>query len=144
MAKKKFEIISHTADVGIKVTAQTLEELFENAAYGMYNIICEKFHNIERKSCYTSSIEEVDLEGLLVGFLNDLIFQTTVNKLLFCEFKVSNLNKKEPFKISCSCFGEVYQKEKHGRIVELKSATFHNLKIVKNKSGFETIIIFDT
>ena len=36
---KPFELIDHTADVGIKVWGSTLTELFENAAKGMFSVI---------------------------------------------------------------------------------------------------------
>ncbi len=39
MKKKiKFKEIDHTADVGIIAYGESMEEMFENAAYGMLNI----------------------------------------------------------------------------------------------------------
>ncbi|MCS7232120.1 MAG: archease [Elusimicrobiota bacterium] len=141
---KKFKLIEHTADVGIKVSAKTLKELFENCAYGMYNIICENFHNIEKKEKYQSTLKESDLESLLVSFLNDLLYQTSVTKIVFCDFKVLDLKNEKNFaEVSFSCLGEKYNREKHGKLFELKSATFHNLKIKKFLSFYKTTVIFD-
>lgn len=143
MLEKKFELINHTADIGIKVYGKTLEELFVNSAFGMYNIICEKFKKISPKQKYKNVIKEFDNETLLISFLNDLLYQTFVNKILFCEFQIKSF--KSDHSISFICYGENYDKNKHGHIIELKSATFHNIKIKKNFWGlFETIIIFDT
>ncbi|MEN3013470.1 MAG: archease [Endomicrobiia bacterium] len=140
----KFKLIDHTADIGIRTSATSLEELFCNCAYGMYNIICENFHNIEEKEKYSSSTEDQDVEGLLISFLNDLLYQTSVNKILFCKFKVEKItNEDKSWKISYTCFGEKYDKQKHGALFELKSATFHNLKIKKNKNGYSVDVIFD-
>ncbi len=143
--KKKFELIEHTADVGIIVYGKTVAELFENAAFGMYNIICENFSKISNICEYNNSISEVDLESCLVSFLNDLLYQTFVNKLLFSKFLITNLKTEQNSCIlSYQCFGEKYEKQKHGVLTELKSATFHQLKIVKQNDVFTATIIFDT
>ena len=41
MKQKQYEIIEHTADVGIKAYGETLSEAFENAAKGMFDIITD-------------------------------------------------------------------------------------------------------
>jgi SHS2 domain-containing protein len=143
--EKKFEVIEHTADVGITVYGKTITELFENAAVGMYNIICQNFDKISETYKYNSCITEVDIESCLVSFLNDLIYQTFVNKLLFCKFLVTDLRTEQNSCIlSYQCFGEKYDQQKHGVLSELKSATFHQLKIVKQNNVYTTTIIFDT
>ena len=38
---KKFEILEHPSDTGLKVYAGTAEELFEICAEGMFSIICK-------------------------------------------------------------------------------------------------------
>lgn len=146
MKEKKFETIDHTADVGIKSYGKTLEELFINAAYGMYNLICENFHKIEPKESYDGISTAFDYESLLVSFLNDLLFQTFVNKLVFADFKILTLEQKnQQVYLSYRCYGEKYDKTKHGVLFELKSATFHNLKIIHTTDGsYEVSVIFDT
>jgi SHS2 domain-containing protein len=141
---KKFELIEHTADIGIVAYGKTLEELFANSALGMYNIMCEKFHNIERIIRYENKIQDIDYETLLVDFLNDLLFQTSVKKLLFSEFEVELKKDNNQRQISFLCLGEKYDKQKHGGILELKAATFHNLKILKKDNIFQVSVIFDT
>ncbi|MCM8832580.1 MAG: archease [Candidatus Omnitrophica bacterium] len=143
MTEKKFEFINHTADIGIRVYGKTLEELFINSAFGMYNVICEKFKKILPKQKYKNTITSFDNESLIISSLNDLLYQTFVNKILFCNFEVKNFQSDHL--ITFVCYGEEYNKNKHGHLIELKSVTFHNIKIKKNSYGlFETTIIFDT
>ncbi|MFN3551388.1 MAG: archease [Endomicrobiia bacterium] len=143
MIEKKFDFIDHTADIGIRVYGKTLEELFVNSALGMYNVICEKFKKISPKQKYKNTLKAPDNETLIVSFLNDLLYQTFVNKLLFCEFEIKSF--KSDISVTYICYGEEYNKNKHGHLIELKSATFHKIKIKKNSCGlFETTIIFDT
>ncbi|MCX7957295.1 MAG: archease [Endomicrobia bacterium] len=143
---EKFKIIEHTADIGIKTYGVSLGELFENAAYGMYNIICEKFHNINKKEKIKNKTEAIDLESLLVNFLNDLLFYTFEKKMLFSEFNVDVFPPDKNFKnyyCLCTCIGDFYSKQEHGHLREIKSATFHNLKIEKTFFNYEAVVIFD-
>lgn len=140
---KKFELIEHTADVGIVVYGGTVEELFENAALGMYNIICENFSQIGQNVSQEGIVEDTELETLLVLFLNELIFQTFTNKILFSKFNVT-IEYQKKYKAKFVCFGENYQPDKHGRLLELKAATYHDLKILKQEKLYTTKIIFDT
>ena len=39
---KNYELIEHTADVGIRVRGKGLNELFQNAAVAMFEIIAEE------------------------------------------------------------------------------------------------------
>ncbi|GAG16189.1 unnamed protein product, partial [marine sediment metagenome] len=38
---KRYEVIDHTADIGIKTYGKDLKELFVNAAYGMFDILAD-------------------------------------------------------------------------------------------------------
>ncbi|MFH1640350.1 MAG: archease [Candidatus Omnitrophota bacterium] len=40
--KKNYELIEHTADIGIKVKGKDLNQLFRNFALAMFDIIAEK------------------------------------------------------------------------------------------------------
>jgi len=48
LQNKKYEVIEHTADVGLKVWGKNFVELLKNAACGMYHLVCEK-NVIEKK-----------------------------------------------------------------------------------------------
>ncbi len=139
-----FELIEHTADIGVKAFGKTIEELFENVAIGMYNIICENFSSVRNSLKYENEFLEPDLETLLVSFLNDLLFQTFINRKLFYKFEIKiNQAENNFYKIFFICYGENYDEKIHGHIFEIKSATFHDLKIKKTSEGFECVVIFD-
>ncbi len=136
-----YELIEHTADIGIKVYAETLEELFSNAALGMFNLICDttKINPSETLPIY---IQSTDLETLLIDFLNELIFFIFTKKMVFSKIKIDELNENK-FVLKSNSYGEYYNKDRHGHLFELKSATFHNLKIERIGRLYITTIIFD-
>jgi len=137
---KIYDVIKHTADIGIKVYAKSLNELFINAAIGMFdtiigvgNIASEKQKHIE--------ISSEDKNELLVEWLRELLFRFNTEKMLFSRFDIEKLN---PTSLSAKIYGEVFSAEKHNINTEIKAVTYHGLDI-KEKDGFLSVqIIFDT
>jgi SHS2 domain-containing protein len=64
---KAYELIDHTADVGIKAYGKSLSEAFQNAAKGMFDIITDK-SEIENIGQYNIKLEADDLEQLFLVF----------------------------------------------------------------------------
>ncbi len=70
---KTFEVVDISGDAGLRAYGQTLQELFVNAAMGMYSLITDP-EAIREERDITVDIESLSLEGLLVAWLNELIF----------------------------------------------------------------------
>jgi SHS2 domain-containing protein len=136
---KKYEIIEHTADVGIKAFGKTLSEAFENAAKGMFDIITNN-SEIESTGQYDIELEAPDLEQLLVDWLSELLFLNTSQNLVFSFFKVE-LDEKNK-RLVAHIFGEKYNISKHKMGVEIKAVTYHILE-VKNKKPYHVQVLFD-
>ena len=83
----KFEIIDHTADLGIKAYGKTLEETFSTAARVMFNLIA-KDDNIEEKETREIEIEEEDETFLFKKWLEELLFVFDTEKLVFSRFDI--------------------------------------------------------
>ena len=84
---KTYEIIEHTADVGIKAYGKNISVAFENAAKGMFDIITDE-SEIEPIGEYEIHLRAEDLEQLLVDWLSELLFLNSAKNLVFCFFKV--------------------------------------------------------
>lgn len=70
---KTFEVIDISGDAGIRAYGESLEDLFVNAAMGMYSLITDPAAVREERHI-ALDIESHSLEGLLVSWLNELIF----------------------------------------------------------------------
>ena len=140
---KHFELIEHTADTGIKAYGETLTELFENAAKGMFHILAcgnaasegaEALKNIELEN-NTDKLEE-----LLVSWLSELLYIFNKEKICFNDFNVLSLNSEGMAAQAKGVHIDLYQSD---RYTEIKAVTFHNLKIEEQIEGFSCTIIFD-
>ena len=66
---KRFDIIDHTADVGIVAYGAELAEAFVNAAYAMFTLIAD-LEGVKQTVSREIEVEAEDQEGLLVRWLN--------------------------------------------------------------------------
>lgn len=136
---KTYELIDHTADVGLKAYGKTLAEAFENAAKGMFDIITDN-SEVESIGQYDIELEAPDLEQLLVDWLSKLLFLNSSRNEVFGFFKI-NLDEKN-IKLSAKVFGEKFNISKHKAGSEIKAVTYHMLE-VKNKKPFYVQVLFD-
>ena len=136
---KTYELIDHTADVGIKAYGKTLSEAFENIAKGMFDIITNK-SEIENIGQYNIELETNNLEQLLVDWLSELLFLNSANNLVFGFFKV-DLDEKNN-KLSAKVFGEKFDISKHKIGTEIKAVTYHILEVY-NKKPYHVQVLFD-
>lgn len=138
---KPYEIIEHTADVGLKANGATLKELFENAAKGMFEIIAGKVRTgTEVKKKIEIKREVEGLEELLVDWLSELLYIFDKETILFNDFRISELDDK---KLTSESSGKKIDPASATFQTEIKAVTFHDLKIEKAVDGFSCTIIFD-
>ena len=143
-----YEIIEHTADVGIKANGATLKELFENAAKGMFEIISggpstTRFARVRGKQAHRKIEIKKDaqsFEELLVHWLSELLYIFNKDQIIFSNFKIQQLDKDN---LIAKSSGEKIDPENTDLQTEIKAVTFHDLKIEKNRAGFTCKIIFD-
>jgi len=136
---KTYELIDHTADVGIKAYGKTLSEAFEHAAKGMFDIITDS-SEIDSVGQYDIELEADDLEQLLVDWLSELLFLNSANNFVFGFFKVEIDEKKKTLK--GRVFGEKFNLSKHKIGAEIKAVTYHMLE-VRNKQPRHVQVLFD-
>lgn len=89
-----FEEIPHTADWAIRVRGRDLAELFVNAARGMYNLMADTA-NVQETVSLAVEVEAATIEGLLVAWLNELLYLTEREGVVFNCFRVISLEAPE-------------------------------------------------
>ena len=136
-----FRVIDHTADIGLLIKGKNKEELFTEAARGMFGIVAAKSlrgASATWQSQFEIKVNGATLEELLVAFLNELLYLAEKEKAIFNRFKVEIKKIKNRFYLQ----GRI---KKNSQVPkrEVKAATYHNLKIEKKGNFWQTTIIFD-
>jgi len=142
---KNYELIEHTADIGIRVKADNLKDLFKNTALAMFDIagelkpISSGPATIEIPKFKVNICQNAEtLEELFVNWLNELLSLSSAKELMFTDFIIHRLDKAN---LEADVFGEDINNYKIN--TEIKAATYHQLKIEKDKSVWQAEVIFD-
>ena len=138
-----YKFIDHTADIAVEVEDNSLEELFHSAANALLNSVVEiKKKGKSEKKDLTLSAESI--EELLVSFLNELNFLIIVKTWI--PVKIISINiahENNSINLDSVLMGEVFNSDYHYIKEEIKSVTYHQMKIIKTETGFKTLIVFD-
>jgi SHS2 domain-containing protein len=135
------DVIYHTADIGMKENAKNLTALFKKCAEKIKKLILKKNRTDVKSKKTTLFIKsnENSFEELLHDFLNEIIYFILVRKRYPVKIKIVNISN---VRLKADVF---YRKIRKNEIIrELKSVTYHNLKIEKNKNGYEATFVIDT
>jgi len=134
--RPSFEILEHTADIGLRALGRTPEELFENAAAGLLEILGAA----ARKG---STDEEIALEAddpaaLLVRFLDELIYLVDARGARIAAITVRfDTATRLRARVTWTPSDEPLEG------TELKAATFHQLSLQERPDGYEATVFFD-
>lgn len=138
LIKKKFEVIDHTADIGLKAYGDSLAELFKNFAYGIFSQIAD-LDNVEERDSFEIVLEAEDREELLVDWLNELLYISDARKTILKKFEISEITETQ---LEATVFGEKMDHQRHRIYTYVKAATYHDLKIEHN-GIWQGQVIFD-
>ena len=135
---KDFEILEHTADSGIIAYGRDLRGAFKNAARGMFSLITDldSIGEVVRRDI---ELDAPDREGLLVAWLNELIYLFDTDNILFRRFDITELSDN---RLKARIYGERVDRAKHELKMGIKAVTYHMLKISQG-DGYRVQVLFD-
>ncbi|HLA46932.1 MAG TPA: archease [Thermoplasmata archaeon] len=132
----RFEEINHTADVAIRAYGATPEELFANAAAGMFSLVVD-LETVKPVGEVEVRVAADDLPGLLVNWLSELVFLHETQRLLFSAFEV----RLDGTALRGRARGEAIDKKRHDLKLALKAVTYHHLRVDLDHGVAE--VVFD-
>ena len=133
---KRFELIEHTADMGLVAYGHDLAEAFANAAYGLFSIMAD-LGNVQEKEPFLVDLREEDAEALLFEWLNYLLYIFDVEMLLLKRFDIEHFDGSA---LKATCYGEKYNPSRHLLKRGVKSATYHMLKVDRENNQVQVIL----
>lgn len=135
----KYKYLVHRADLAIKGYGKDLADLFLNIATGMYEaVIGKRKESIKARISNAKNfrVEGETPEDLLVGFLNELIYIIETKRKILQNIKIRKIKKGE---WEFSGIPSPLSQEK----IEIKAATYHNLKIKRLSNQYQAQVVFD-
>jgi tRNA nucleotidyltransferase (CCA-adding enzyme) len=130
IVEKRWEHFPHGADIGVRGIGASREEAFEQAALALTAVITD-LHLVTPSEEVEVSCEAPDDELLLVDWLNALVYEMATRKLLFGRFTV----RIEGGRLHAKAWGEPTEVSKHQPAVEVKGATYTELRVTHDAQG---------
>ncbi|HBD7483386.1 TPA: archease [Legionella pneumophila] len=124
---KYWEHFIHEADIGVRGIGPTLPDAFEMGALALTNVVADAAL-IKPSLSIKIHCEAPNEEILFTDWLNAVVYNMQIHNMLFREFDVK-LNR---FVLDAVIRGEKVDQKKHQPVVEVKGATYTELKVYKN------------
>jgi SHS2 domain-containing protein len=134
MNDKPYEEIEHTADWALSVWGKSLEALFEHAAQGMFSLL-DPNYKLDDGNERSLELSAVDLETLLVTWLEELLYQLESENVAAADFQLEI--RKHSLKATYRSIPIQTIKK------DIKAVTYNELEIDHDADGFHTTIVFD-
>ncbi len=137
----RFEILEHTADLGLWVEAADLDDLFQTVATGLFQVIVANPESIEPGFEEHVELEAGSTDALLIAWLNELIVRCETRRMLYACFAVA-LDAAGK-RLSAEIAGEEMDRGRHQLDHEVKAATWHELMVGQAGQGWRARVILD-
>jgi tRNA nucleotidyltransferase (CCA-adding enzyme) len=128
-APARWEHFGHDADIGVRGIGETPAAAFEQAACALTAVITDA--EVRASVSVTISCTAGDLELLLVEWLNALVYEMAVRRMLFGRFAV----RIEDTRLEATAWGEPVDVARHAPACEPKGATYTALRVAQASDG---------
>ncbi len=135
------EIFDHTADVGFRVRAHSLEDLFRTAAEGVFDYIVANRDAVVVQEREKVSLTAENCGDLLATWLSELIFRSETQHRLYTLFHVQILD--EGRQLEAEIGGEPIDRHRHILDHEVKAVTRHAFNVEREGEEWVAELILD-
>ena len=137
-----FTFFSHTGDIGIAVTARTLDELFGDAAAALTETITDH-RMVAAARSVPVQLRSSALDLLLVDWLNDLVYRFDTEGFLAASANITVAPEGAGWSVVGAIGGEALDPRRHPVRVLVKAATYHALDVRRTSEGWMARVVID-
>jgi SHS2 domain-containing protein len=130
-----YELIDHTADIGLRVSAPSMEGLFEEAALALADIMGGR--SDEGSQEVLVETQGIDLVDLLVRWLQEILYLIEVKGFRLRAATIQRLTGTLAIGVIQGAYIDSLL------TTEIKAVTYHNLDITSIDNVYEATIILD-
>ena len=134
-----YEIIDHTADLGIIIKGGNIKELFVNAANAMTDLMV-KADIREKEAKRKLIVEGEDLPDLMVRWLSEILYLFNGEHILVRAIEIGSISST---RLQSTLRVVSLNKGHHEILREIKAVTYHQIAVTKTPDGWEAQVIFD-
>jgi SHS2 domain-containing protein len=135
------ETFEHTADLGLRIFASDLPDLFHTAGEALFDVIVANRGDVQAVETELVSLKAESTEDLLIDWLNELIFRSETRHRLYTSFDVTL--DEDGRRLEATISGEPIDRGRHVLDHEVKAATRHELFVRHVDGGWIADVIVD-
>lgn len=136
-----YEIIDHTADIGIRVEGASMEEVFLSAADAMFDLMITQKRPLIPAVEVPIRVEADTPDELLVRWLSELLYCFESRRLVLTKFWIDRIDGTC---LEGAAKGLKFEETRHAHKLVLKAVTYHGLKLAQGPDGrWQAEVIFD-
>jgi len=130
MHSNGWEHFHHQADIGVRGIGASKEAAFEQAALALTGVITD-VRSLVPKDLVEVECDAPSDELLFVDWLNAIVYEMAVRKMLFGKFEVRIAGGR----LRANLWGQAVDVARHEPAVEVKGATYTELQVKRNEDG---------
>ena len=130
MSTAHWEHFDHGADIGVRGFGTSKPEAFEQAALALTGVVTDP-GEVEPLETVAIRCEAADDELLLAAWLNAIVTEMAIRRMLFGRFHV----ELDGTTLRGTAVGETASRERHAPAVEVKGATYTELRVAPTAEG---------
>jgi SHS2 domain-containing protein len=129
----RIELFDHTADLGMRVVASDLDDLFRTAAEGLFDVIVADRSHVQPLERESVELAAESAAALLVSWLNELIYRSETGHRFYSKFDVRVA--PDGRSLAAEVLGEPVDFERHVVDHEVKAVTRHGFRLEPQPGG---------
>jgi SHS2 domain-containing protein len=134
----RWEHFSHEADIGVRGFGSSPAQAFEQGALAMTAVVTDPAA-VAAREAVAIECEATDRALLFAEWLNSLIFEMSVRKMLFGRFSV----QLDGARLQARAWGEPVDRVRHHPAVEIKGATYTALRVAREGDEWVAQTVID-
>lgn len=139
-----FALLPHTADLGVRVVAKSLPELFVEAGLSVVALMVEERDKILKKEERSLELRDDTLEWLFHDFLTGILLLIQEERFLPGELSVERIEKEEGGWVLVSKIrGEPLDPSRHRLFRDIKAITYHRFSLRELPGNWELVYYVD-
>lgn len=141
--KKKYRFLEDVAiaDIAYEAYGKDLNELFENAAFAIFELSAD-LKTVEAKKKIEFGLQNEKLDNLLFDFLSEILFLKDSKYMVFKKVKVI-IKQNIKFQLNAILEGDAINPQKQQLENDIKAITMHMFEVKKEKNNWKATVVVD-
>ena len=135
-----YQIIDHTADIGLKVRSRDFPGLLKDAAAGLYDLMTNPASLSQGAAPFTIQLQAGNAGDLFLKWLRELLFLFSTRRLAARQIEFQQISETA---LEARIRPAVLDPRIHEQRREVKAVTYHAFQIEKKAEGWAAQVILD-